>query len=113
MTRELWLGLAIALITIVATLCLIALLDDAEGKVAVDCFDPTERERVRDISLAGMDKGLEQAITHLYTVWQKDPDSDQPKRAQVGVVNALNAHNRARRFALAWSPPTCSPEKQP
>ena len=55
MTRELWLGLAIALITIVATLCLIALLDDAEGKVAVDCFDPTERERVRDISLAGMD----------------------------------------------------------
>lgn len=111
MTREHWLGLAIAVVTIVATLCLIALLDDADAKVPVDCFDPTERERVRDLSLTAMDKGFEQAVMHLYTVWQKDPDSDQPKRAQVGMVNALNAHNRARKFALAWAPPTCLSEK--
>ena len=111
MTKEHWLGLAIACITIVLTLCLIALLDDAEGRVPFDCFDPTERERVRDISLTAIDKGLEQAVTHLYTIWQKDPNVDQPKRAQVGVANALNAHNRARTFALAWSPPHCPEEK--
>jgi hypothetical protein len=111
MTREHWLGLAIAAITIVVTLMLIALLDKAESRVPFDCFEPTERERVRDISLVAMDKGLEQAVTHLYTIWQKDPDSDQPKRAQVGIVNALNAHNRARKFALAWTPPSCPPEK--
>lgn len=112
MTKEHWLGLAIAAITIVATLCLLAILDEAPGKVPFDCFDPTERERVRDISLTGIDKGLEQAVSHLYSIWQKDPDSDQPKRAQVGIANALNAHARAHKFALAWSPPTCPPEKQ-
>jgi len=112
MTKEHWLGLAIAVITIVFTLCLLALLQDAEGRVPVDCFDPTERERVRDLSLSAMDKGFEQAVSHLYSIWQKDPDSDQPRRAQVGIVNALNAHNRARKFALAWAPPTCPPEPE-
>ena len=108
MTRERWLGLAILVITVLLTLMVLALLErDANSRVAFDCFDPTERERVREISLVAMDKGLEQAVTHLYSVWQKDPDSDQPKRAQVGVANALNAHARARKFALGWSPPTC------
>lgn len=111
MTRERWIGLAIAVITILATLCLIAMLEDAQGKVPYDCFDPTERERVRDLSLGAIDKGLEQAVSHLYTIWQKDPDTDQPKRAQVGIVNAINAHNRARKFAVAWNPPACPPEK--
>jgi hypothetical protein len=111
MRREHWLGLAIAAITIVATLCLIALLDDVEGKVQVDCVDPTERERVRDISLAAVDKGLGEAVAHLFSVWQKDPATEQPARAQVGMANALNAHNRARKLALAWTPPPCPPEK--
>jgi len=111
MTREHWLGLAIAAITIAATLCLIALLDGAEGRVPFDCFDATERERVRELALKGMDKGFEDAIAHLYSIWQKDPDSDQPKRAQVGVANAINAHARARKFALTWAPPSCPPEK--
>jgi hypothetical protein len=103
--------LAVGVVTIIVTLLLLALLDrDASSKVPIDCFDATERERVRDITLAAMDKGLEQAVVQLYSVWQKDPDSDQPKRAQVGVTNALNAHARARKFALAWSPPTCLKE---
>lgn len=103
---RLLIGLAIAIIILLG---LMLVLERGEGKVPFDCFDPTERERVRDISLAGIDKGLEQAVTHLYSVWQKDPDSDQPKRAQVGITNALNAHARARRFALAWNPPGCPP----
>ena len=111
MTRERWVGLAVIVITVLLTLMVLALLERAESRVAFDCFDPTERERVREISLTGMDKGLEAAISHLYSIWQKDPDSDQPKRAQVGVTNALNAHARARKFALAWSPPNCKEEK--
>jgi hypothetical protein len=109
MTKERWVGLAVIIITVLLTMMAIAVLEDAEGRVPFDCFDPTERERVRELSLVGIDKGLEQAISHLYTVWQKDPDSDQPKRAQVGVANAINAHARARRFTLAWMPPTCPP----
>jgi len=57
----------------------------------------------------GIDVGLEQAVAHLYTIWQKDPDAEQPKRAQVGIVNAINAHNRARKFTREWTPPTCPP----
>jgi len=50
-------------------------------------------------------------MTHLFDIWQKDPQHDQPARAQVGTTNAINAHNRARKFALDWQPPSCSPEK--
>jgi hypothetical protein len=81
--------------------------DEAQAKVDFDCFDPTERERVREISLSGIDKGLEGAVAHLFDIWQRDPETQQPKRAQVGVTNALNAHSRARKYALAWMPPTC------
>jgi len=105
------LRIAVGVATIIVTLLLLALLDrDASSRVPFDCLDATERERVREIVLVAIDKGLDQAIQHLYTVWQKDPDSDQPKRAQVGVVNAINAHARARRFTLAWTPPSCPPE---
>jgi hypothetical protein len=92
---------------LVLTLVLLIAERNASSKVEIDCFDPTERERVREITLIAIDKGLEQAVMHLYSVWQKDPDTDQPKRARVGVVNALNAHARARKFAVAWDPPHC------
>ena len=85
--------------------------DEAQAKVDFDCFDPTERERVREISLSGIDKGLESSVAHLYDIWQRDPEQQQPKRAQVGVTNALNAHARARKFALAWMPPACEGAK--
>jgi hypothetical protein len=77
------------------------------AKVPWDCVDPTERERVRDLVLAGVDDGLRKAMTHLFDVWQKDPNTEQPRRAQVGTTNAVNAHNRARKLALAWDPPPC------
>lgn len=106
--------LAVGVVTVILTLILLALCDrEASSRIPFDCIDPTERERVRDIVLTGIDKGLEQAMTHLFTVWQKDPDTDQPKRAQVGTVNAINAHARARRLARAWEPPSCPPEKAP
>ena len=111
MTRERWIALLVGAITVIITLILLALFErSASSKVSIDCFDPTERERVRDISLKAIDVGLEQAVTHLYSVWQKDPEHEQPARARVGITNALNAHSRARTFALAWNPPGCSKE---
>lgn len=113
MTREQWVGLAIGALAAALTILAIALLDsDAEGRVPFDCFEPTERERVRELAFTAIDEGLQKAVIHLFDVWQKDPNTDQPKRAQVGMANAVNAHNRARRFALDWNPPTCPPETQ-
>jgi hypothetical protein len=89
----------------------LASFETATANIPFDCMDPTERERVRDISLRGIDDGLKEAMQHLYTVWQKDPNTEQPKRARVGTVNAINAHARARKYALDWTPPTCPPEK--
>jgi hypothetical protein len=106
--------LAVGVVTIIVTLIVLALCDrEASSKIPYDCVDPTERERVRQLVLEGVDDGLKKAMTHLFDVWQKDPATDQPKRAQVGTTNAVNAHNRARRLALAWEPPSCPPEKAP
>src|SRR5580765_7091119 len=107
MTRERWIALAVGLITIILTLILLALLEqrEATSKVNVDCMDPTEREKVRDLVLDGIDKGFEQAITHLFDIWTKDLN-EQPRRAMVGTNNAVNAHIRARKQALAWGPPS-------
>lgn len=106
MTKERWVGLAVIVITVLLTMMVLAVLD-AEGKVPYDCVDPTERERVRDLALAGIDDGLKKSMTHLFDVWQKDPATEQPKRAQAGTTNAVNAHNRARKLVLAWDPPPC------
>jgi hypothetical protein len=111
MKRE-WVWAIVSLIiAIVLSYILLSLArDDAKSKVAYDCVDPTERERVRDIALQGIDEGLKLAMAHLYEVWQKDPATAQPQRAQVGTTNAINAHNRGRKLALAWSPPDCPKE---
>jgi hypothetical protein len=77
-----------------------------ESKVEVDCMDPVERERIREIVLNGIDKGLEDQIKHLFSTWMKDL-SDQPRRALVGTNTAVNAHVRARKNAAAWDPPNC------
>lgn len=105
MTKEMLIGL----ITAVVTLVVIAVLDheEAQSKVQWDCVDPTERERVRQLVFDGIDKGLTEAMAHLFEVWQRDPQNSQPARAQVGTTNAVNAHNRARKLAFAWDPPTC------
>jgi hypothetical protein len=84
----------------------------ASSKVSVDCMDPTEREKVRDIVLNGIDAGLEKSIVHLFDIWTKDLN-DQPRRAMVGTNNAVNAHARARKQALAWDPPPCVKEEKP
>jgi hypothetical protein len=105
--RQRGIGAAVALITVIVVLIMLALFERLPAKVALDCFDATERERVRELAMTAIDKGFLEAVAHLYSIWQKDPDSDQPKRAQVGMHNALNAHARARKFAVVWDPPRC------
>ena len=112
MNQERFVGIFVAIFAVAGTLLMLALFEhEAAGKVTYDCVDPTERERIRDIALKGIDDGLQKAMTHLFDIWQKDPNQDQPARAQVGTTNAINAHNRARKYALAWNPQTCPPEK--
>jgi hypothetical protein len=105
----LWAILALA-IAVVLAYTLLSLSHDAQSKVPYDCVDPTERERIRQLAFDGIDKGLVSAMAHLFDIWQRDPENSQPKRAQVGTTNAINAHIRARKLAFAWDPPSCPKE---
>ena len=112
MNQERFLGIFIMIFTIAGTLLLLAFFErEASSKVAYDCVDPTERERVRQLVFDGIDQGLVSSMSHLFDVWTKDPHNSQPQRAQVGTTNAVNAHVRARKLAFAWDPPTCPLEK--
>jgi hypothetical protein len=97
---------AIGVLAIVCVGLGLVALTVAKSKVEVDCMDPVERERIREIVFNGIDKGLEEQIKHLFGVWMKDL-SDQPRRALVGTNTAVNAHVRARKNAAAWDPPNC------
>ena len=110
MTQERFVGIVSGVATIAITLLVLGHFErEAESKVPITCTDPTERERVRDLSLKAIDEGFEQAVAHLFSIWQKDPDTEQTRRAQVGMANTINAHARARKLALAWNPPSCAP----
>jgi len=113
MDQQRFLGLFVMIFTIAGTLLLLSFFErEAASKVPYDCTDPTERERIREIALKGIDDGLQNAISHLFDIWQKDPQTSQPQRAQVGTTNAINAHIRARQHTLAWSPPICPPSEK-
>jgi hypothetical protein len=107
MSRERWIALAVGAITVIVTLLVLALLE-AQSKVTVVCIDPTEKEHIRSIMLKAADRGLEEAVVHLFDIWVKEPQSEQPKRAQVGANNAVNAHIRTKAAALRWNPPECT-----
>ena len=59
MNQERFVGIVVGITTVAITLLVLGQFErEAEGKVAYDCVDPTERERVRDIALRGIDDGL-------------------------------------------------------
>ncbi|MET0710193.1 MAG: hypothetical protein ABWY82_25625 [Tardiphaga sp.] len=70
------------------------------------CVPLGERERIRDVTLEGIDQGLKNHVTKLFDVWMKD-DSNQPKRAIDGMSIGISAHVRARANAISWNPPPC------
>jgi hypothetical protein len=99
-------AITILIAVLIALATLFFLPDATSQQTKVECMDPTERERIRELVLNGIDKGLETQIQHLFEIWTKDA-SEQPKRAMVGTNNAFSAHVRARRQAIAWEPPIC------
>jgi hypothetical protein len=111
MTQEQFVGILVGTFTIGITVLMLAAFEhEAASKVAYDCVDPTERERVREITLNGIDDGLRRASALIYDIWRLEL-TPEPVRAQIGITHAINAHRRARKYALAWAPPTCPPEK--
>lgn len=79
---------------------------DAYSQVKIECVDPVEKTRIRELIIAGFDEGLKLKAADLYENWVRD-ETAQPKRAQVGLTNAINAYERAREGALKWNPPPC------
>lgn len=98
----------IGLLTVAGTLIVLDFLDriESNAQVKIDCIEPNERIKVREIILNGIDDGLRAKVADLYENWVRDP-TDQPKRAQVGLTNAISAHSRGRAGALRWMPPPC------
>src|SRR6187401_352887 len=55
MNQERFVGIVVGMTTVAVTLATLAFFErEAVSKVAYDCVDPTERERVRDIALRGI-----------------------------------------------------------
>jgi hypothetical protein len=71
------------------------------------CIDPENRERVRAIMLEALDEALKEHTKRLFDVWQKDPNSNQPRRAINGMQATIRAHVNSRTAALNWNPPSC------
>jgi len=75
------------------------------------CVPTAERERIREVVLAGIDRALRDHVVKLFDIWMKD-EHMQPKRAIDGMEVGISAHVRARSNALSWNPPHCEEKKQ-
>ena len=54
MSQQRFVGIIVGMTTAAITLLVLGAFErEAASKVAYDCVDPTERERIRDIALAG------------------------------------------------------------
>ena len=102
-------NILVLIITVAVTLPVIAILDhyEAMSQIKLECTDAVQKEHIRAIFLKAVDRGLEEQVSHLFDIWVKDPAVAQPKRAQTGADNAVNAYVRAHKAALAWNPPEC------
>ena len=97
-----------ALITFSVIGVIIWTLSESTGAIPIaPCMGSETREKVRELMLAGIDKGLESHTVHLFDIWVKDKD-DPPKRAINGMQLAISAYIRSREAALKWNPPLCT-----
>jgi hypothetical protein len=77
------------------------------------CMDEEAREQVRSIMAAGIDQALKNQTTRLFESWMKDAH-EQPKRARVGMNNAVKAYIDSRAEILSnWNPPRCGDRRPP
>jgi hypothetical protein len=100
MTRERWLALAILAITIVFTLCLIALLDDAEGGRGEAAPPPVPSkwdDHIDALEVQALDEAFKQHIVKLFGIWVVDNYQPRiPPKALTGARNARDAYVRSR-----------------
>jgi hypothetical protein len=70
------------------------------------CVAEGDQQRIRDLTLTGIDQALVAHVASLFDIWLKD-FSPEPTRAMAGMANGISAYQRARANALQWHPPTC------
>ena len=87
-------------------LIVIALGGGAEAQ-GEGCLDIETREKVRSLIIEGLDEGLRDHVKHLFEVWLKVDDVNQPKRVLSGIRAGAKAYVRSREAARKWNPPTC------
>lgn len=96
--------LLIGLLAILFALCLLWAF---EAKSQPEkCVTDEERVHIRDVTVRAVDEAYSEQVRHLFETWMRDA-TDQPKRAKVGMQNAIGGYIRARRDTLAWLPPRC------
>jgi hypothetical protein len=111
-TRQIVIGIAVAAITIVATLIALALLEGA-GRAQplhapIECVpDEAMKTKIRDIVLDSLDGSLREHVERMYHVWMKDDGSPARDRAGNGTRIGIRAYIRARTDVMKWNPPIC------
>jgi hypothetical protein len=103
---DLLIRILVGIATVIVTLIVLALVEEAPSEPRLQCVDERTREELRALTLQAIDTGLKEHVSHLFEVWVRDP-AEQPKRATVGMQNGISAYLRARQNALAWNPPSC------
>jgi hypothetical protein len=73
----------------------------------ITCMDDKTREAIRELAIEGLKKAFQEHTQHLFEIWVKD-NSDQPRRAKVGMAAGIDAYARARADMLRWNPPSCT-----
>ena len=106
-TRDRIIGLIVAVVTVIVTLSLLAVLEARSAPNEI-CMDAEMRDRIRALALEAYDESFKSTAAHLFSVYVRNPD-DIPNRAQVGTQKSINAYIRVRELALKWNPPPCTP----
>jgi len=95
MTRERWIGLAIAAITIVFTLMLLALLETSSAPAPLQPETLSRHERrLIELDRQAVDQAYVAHAVNVFSIWLKDGVGD-PSRAKVGFGNARRGYDAA------------------
>lgn len=101
-----WAIIALAAAIVLSYILLSVARDDAQSQVSV-CVTSEQRDHIRAVMLAAIDRALDEQVGKLFANWVLD-GTGQPKRAQTGTNNAIKAHIQARAGTLAWDPHECT-----
>jgi hypothetical protein len=101
--------LMIGVLTIVAALVLLMLVDDevfSQRNGPISCLDQETQDRVRQLMSRSYDQAFSHHTAQLYEIWVKDY-SPEPPRAIKGMSNNISAYSRAKATAENWKFPVC------